>query len=55
MNKEELIERVMHDITVNYYSYREWILDEIEDLVKEWDINSLKNHLGIDEEEDEEG
>lgn len=51
MSREELIERVMDDIETNYYSYRDWILDVIKDLVKEWDIESLLNHLGIDREE----
>lgn len=46
-SREKMIEDAMDDILANFSSYREWIIDEIRNVVKGWDEEGLKRFLGI--------
>ena len=48
-DREQLIERAMDDILANFYDYRKWIIDEMRNVVEEWDEAELKGFLGIEE------
>ena len=47
----ELVERIMNDIYENFYNYQSFIMDTVSEQVKTWDTDSMKDFLGIEEDE----
>ena len=52
IKKKDLIERVVNDIWENRYTQEDYILDLIEYQVMTWDEDELKQHLGIDPDDE---
>lgn len=42
----ELIQRIMEDISANFASYHDWILDTMRDTVEKWSDDELLSFVG---------
>ena len=50
--KAELVDKIMSDIHENAYNYHDFIMDVVVEHVKSWDLDDMKDFLGIEEEDE---